>query len=275
MLITGGTGFLAKGLVKQLLADGCRRICLYSRGEYAQARMRAEFDDDPRLRWLIGDVRDASRLERAMERCSTVIHAASLKRIEVGAYCPEEFVKTNVIGTMNVIEAARKAAVDRVVFVSSDKAFEPVSPYGQTKALAESLVLTADATTPYGPRYSCVRYGNIWNSTGGILPTWREILKTGDTVPVRNPEATRFFMLLHEAVSLVLNTARTMRGGEIAIPQLPAYRVGDLPEAMGVKTKIVGMGPHEKLHEKLNEKLSSNTARRMSIDELREALASV
>src|SRR5262245_28460613 len=173
VLITGGSGFLAHGLVHQLLADGCERICLYSRGEYAQAQMRYAFDDDKRLRWFIGDVRDEDRLEVAMDGVDSVIHAAALKRIEVGAYNPEEMYKTNVVGSRNVIHAARRAGVKKAVLVSSDKAFEPVSPYGQTKALAESLFLGANAVMPNGPRFAVCRYGNVAGSTGSVIPTWK------------------------------------------------------------------------------------------------------
>lgn len=275
VLITGGTGYLAKGLVKQLLADGTRRICLYSRGEFAQAKMRADFGDDPRLRWFIGDVRDRDRLERAMERTACVIHAAALKRIEVGAYNPEEMVKTNVIGSQNVIDAARRAAVDKVLLVSSDKAFEPVSPYGQTKALAESLFLIANDTSPYGPRFSVVRYGNVAGSTGSVIPTWRLRMAEVGEVSITDPECTRFYMTLDEAVTLVLGTLRTMRGGEKTIPTLPAYRLGDLAVAMEVTQNVTGLGKFEKLHEGMAPGNTSDRARRMSVPELREAVTHV
>lgn len=272
VLITGGTGFLGHGLVRRLLDDGVPRICVYSRSEYLQARMRAEFNDDPRLRWFIGDVRDKARLEWAMESVSFVIHAAALKRIETGAYNPDEFVKTNVIGSMNVIEAARRARVAKCLLVSSDKAFEPVSPYGQTKALAESLFLTANDTAPYGPRFGVVRYGNVWNSTGSVLPMWLDALKRGDILKVTDPEVTRFFMWREEAVSLVLDTLRTMVGGEIAIPDLPAYRLGDLVEALGAKAEVIGLRDHEKRHESMGYGKCSVDARRMSVEELKEAV---
>jgi UDP-N-acetylglucosamine 4,6-dehydratase len=164
-LITGGTGFLGRALVKKLLADGCPRICIYSRNEFAQAKMRAELNDDPRLRWFIGDVRDVQRLERAMSSVYSVIHAAALKRIEVGAYNPDEMTKTNILGTLNVIEAARRAEIGKVILVSSDKAYQPVSPYGNSKAMAESLILNSN-DPQYGPRFGVVRYGNVAGSTG-------------------------------------------------------------------------------------------------------------
>lgn len=276
VLITGGTGYLARGLVRRLLAEGCMRVCIYSRGEFAQARMRREFGEDARLRWFIGDVRDRDRLERAMERVGAVVHAAALKRIEVGAYNPEEMVKTNVLGSLNVIDAARRAAVDKVLLVSSDKAFEPVSPYGQTKALAESLFLTANDVSPYGPRFAVVRYGNVAGSTGSVIPTWREHLAAGDVeVPLTDPECTRFYMTLGEAVELVLMTLREMRGGELAVPALPAFRLGDLAAAMGAAVRLTGLGPFEKLHEGMAPGNTSDRARRLSVVELREAVSLV
>lgn len=283
VLITGGTGYLGHGLVRRLLEQGCQRICIYSRGEYAQARMRAEFENDARLRWFIGDVRDQQRLERAMESVETVIHAAALKRIEVGAYNPDEMVKTNVLGSQNVIEAARRAGVQKVLLVSSDKAFEPVSPYGQSKALAESLFLAANDMSPYGPRFAVTRYGNVAGSTGSVIPTWRQIKeKWSDAivwpkvkVPVTDPECTRFYMTRDQAVELVLTTLRDMVGGELAIPDLPAFRLGDLAAAMDVDMDIRGLGAFEKKHEGMGPGNTSDMARRMDVSELREALVHV
>lgn len=273
ILITGGSGFLGQGLARRLLEAGEDRVCVFSRGEFAQARMRREFRNDPRLRFFIGDVRDRDRLERAMDRCDSVIHAAALKRIEVGAYCPEEMVLTNVVGTMNVIEAARRAGVRKVLLVSSDKAFEPVSPYGQTKALAESLFLVANQANPFGPAFAVCRYGNVAGSTGSVIPTWREILKDGEgEVPVTSPDCTRFWMSRDEAVTLVLQTLRTMRGGEFAIPTLPAFRLGDLAEAMGARMAVTGLGEFEKKHEGMAPGNTSDVARRMTVGEIREAL---
>lgn len=272
VLITGGSGFLGQGLARRLLDDGCDRVCVFSRGEYAQARMRAEFGDDERLRWFIGDVRDLERLERACESVDVVIHAAALKRIEVGHYCPDEMVKTNVAGSMNVIEAARRAGVRRVVLVSSDKAFEPVSPYGQSKALAESLFLAANRMSPVGPSYGVCRYGNVAGSTGSVIPTWREQMARGRVVRLTDPDATRFWMSRDEAVELVLK-ACWAADTEIHIPKLPAFRLGDLAEAMGAcAVNVVGLGRFEKKHETLTEGDSSDQAPRLSVAELRDRL---
>lgn len=275
-LITGGTGYLGRGLIRKLLSDTWpERICIYSRGEYAQAKVREQIPDpDGRLRWMIGDVRDRDRLRWAMHDIQVVIAAAALKRIEVGAYAPSEMVNTNVIGTMNTIDAAAYCEVAKVVYVSSDKAWQPISPYGQSKAIAEQLILAGDVERR-GPRYAVCRYGNVIGSTGSVVPRWREILKTSDTVPVTDPDATRFWMTRQEAVDLVFNTAMGMRGGELNIPTLCAFRLGDLAEAMGAKMQIVGLPAHEKKHEGLADGITSDQAHALTVAEIKERLENV
>ncbi len=275
VLITGGTGTLGHGIVERLLqGDEYGRICILSRGEKDQASVARKFSSD-RLRFFIGDVRDYIRLRRAMDGCEVVIHAAALKRIEVGVYNPEEMVKTNVLGTANVIEAARDVGANRCVLVSSDKAFEPISPYGYTKALAESLFTSADNSSgPSGPRYAGVRYGNVWCSAGSVVPVWRSILASAGRPLITSPDCTRFFMLLSEAVDFVLGAVEKMRGGEILIPDLPSYRLGDLADVMmhgGNRNWFIetGLPAHEKLHESMEKGKCSKDARRMSVGELR------
>lgn len=273
MLITGATGSFGKAFVKRLLSEGeHERICIYSRDEYKQALMNEEFNDE-RLRFFIGDVRDQDRLRRAMEDVDVVVHAAALKRIETGHYNPSEMIKTNVIGAMNVIEAAHDAKVKKVVALSTDKAFQPISAYGQSKALAESLFLAADyARGKTGPKFAVTRYGNVAGSTGSVIPKWREMV---GSVPVTAPNCTRFWMTLDESVDLVLNTINTMLGGELNIPELPAYRLSDLAQAMDLEIDIQGLPKWEKLHESMGEGNSSDKARRMTVEELRKALKSV
>ena len=274
LLITGGTGFFGRAFARHALAWGYT-VCIYSRNEYSQFLMRQEFCDDPRLRFFIGDVRDRDRLRRAMEGCDSVVHAAALKRIEVGAYDPIEMVKTNVVGTMNVIEAAMDAGVGKVVFLSSDKAFEPVSAYGQSKAIAESLILAANNIRgSIGPLFAAVRYGNVANSTGSVIPIWRKMIAEGKTVvPVTDPDATRFWMTEKEAVELVQKSLIDMKGGELFIPEtLPAFRLGDLAEAMDVGMNIVGLGVFEKLHEGMRTGLTSDKAARLSVSQIRERI---
>ncbi len=281
VLITGGTSSFAVAFAKYLLSLRSQwrpeRIVIFSRGEFRQfevTQQLAPMDVGGNLRFMIGDVRDRDRLRRAMQRVEVVIHAAALKRIEVGQYNPIEVVKTNVDGAVNVIEAAQDAGVRKVVALSSDKAFEPVSPYGTSKALAESIFVAANNTTGWnGPRFSVCRYGNVWRSTGSVVPTWAALLAQGQrTVPVTDPDCTRFFMKMNEAIKLVLNTIETMKGGEINIPSLPAYRLGDLAEAMGAEIEVKGLPPWEKKHESMAIGNSSENARRMTVEELRNAL---
>lgn len=274
ILVTGGAGFFGRGFVREALERGAERVCVFSRGEYAQHLMRNEFGDDQRIRWFIGDVRSVERLEEAMQGVDLVVHAAALKRIEVGFYNPDEMFETNLQGTRNVIRAAKRAGVSKVVGLSSDKAFEPASAYGISKAAAECVLLAANNTRGSdGPIFACVRYGNVWNSTGSIVPTWRaRIASGGIDLPVTDPDCTRFFMRRDEAVELVLRTAETMQGGELAIPRLPAFRIGDLACALGLPMSITGLSAFEKKHESMGPGNSSDRARRMSVDELKEHL---
>ena len=284
ILITGGSGAFGTAFARRLLGYPTfpERIAIFSRGEHRQAEMARELapldcndigQSTDRLRFFVGDVRDRHRLRRAMDGIDVVIHAAALKRIEVGHYNPLEIKKTNIDGAANVIDAAMDSGVKKVVALSTDKAFRPVSPYGTSKAFAESLFLAANNTRGWnGPIFAICRYGNIFGSTGSVVPTWRMILKTSNTVPVTDPECTRFYMTMDHAVDLVLATSETMKGGEIAIPVLPAYRLGDLAEAMGAKMRVTGLPAYEKLHESMDERSSSDKARRMSVAELREAL---
>lgn len=268
VLITGGTGSFGQAFTEKLLRDwNIERVAIFSRGEHAQAEMAERLGDrDNRLRFFIGDVRDRDRLRRAFYGIDVVVHAAALKRIEVGAYCPSEMVQTNIGGAINVIEAAMDAGVKKVVALSSDKAWQPISPYGQSKALAESLFRNAYGG---GPIFACCRYGNVWLSRGSVVPRWLEILKCSDTVPVTDPDATRFFMRMDEAVDLVLDTIETMQGGELNIPTLPAYRLGDLAEAMGAKMNIIGLPAYEKKHEGMCDGNTSDKARRVCVEDLR------
>lgn len=272
LLITGGSGSFGQAFTRKVLSEykGIERIAILSRGEHAQAEMAAAFNDE-RLRFFIGDVRDRDRLRRAFEGIEVVVHAAALKRIEVGYYNPSEMVKTNINGASNVIEAAMDAGVKKVVALSTDKAYQPVSPYGQSKALAETMFRNA-YQKDRGPIFAVTRYGNVWGSKGSVVPRWRELLKTTDTVPVTDPEVTRFFMRMSEACELVAGTIASMRGGELVIPELPAYRLGDLATAMGAKVKVIGLPEYEKVHEGMSDGNTSDRARRMSVGELRTIL---
>lgn len=277
ILITGGSGFFGQAFVRHLLGTtDASRICIYSRGEHRQATMREALGDNDRLRWFIGDVRDRDRLRRAMSGVEVVVHAAALKRIEVGYYNPVEMVNTNVLGAINVVEAARTARVGKVVALSTDKAFQPVSAYGYSKALAESIFLAANDN--HGTLFAVTRYGNVAGSDGSIIPRWRELMRSGFApFTITSGECTRFWMTQHEAVSLVCETIETMQGGDLVVPVLPAYQVRDLAMAMDParETLEIGLPDYEKLHESMDQNSCSKDARRMSVAELSEALKQV
>jgi UDP-N-acetylglucosamine 4,6-dehydratase len=280
MLITGGTGAFGQAFVQRCLDRGYHRICVYSRDEYKQAKMREKFGTD-KVRYFIGDVRDKERLRRAMRGCSTIIHAAALKRIEVGHYNPCEMIKTNVLGTMNIVEACQDVpSVRRVVYLSTDKAWQPVSAYGQSKALAESLILAAnDQVGQTGPKFVVTRYGNVAGSTGSVIPMWRSCIEEGRPITISDPEVTRFYMTMDEACDLVEKAITTDE--KLLIPKLPAYRLGDLlrvmmrdiePQPEVITTKL---GEYEKLHEGMAEGNTSDLAHRMTDEEIRTALGRV
>lgn len=273
ILVTGGSGFFGQAFVREALNRGAERVCVFSRSESTQALMRAEFNSD-RLRFFIGDVRDQDRLRRAMHGVDIVVHAAALKRIDAAEYNVLEATMTNVMGTQNVVSAAIDAGVKKAVLLSTDKACNPTTTYGKTKALAEDIFLGArHYAGPDGPKFAVCRYGNVTGSTGSVIPTWR---RSSGPVRVTDPAATRFFMRASEAVALVWGTAERMEGGELVIPEaLPAYSVGDLAEAMGKLYTVVGLAPNEKLHEEMRPGWSSEMARRMTVAELREELANV
>ncbi len=271
VLITGGTGSLGTALAERLILLEVPRICIFSRSEKDQAVMKRRF---PQLsRFFIGDVRDRNRLHRAMVGCDTVIHAAALKRIEVGVYNPAEMIYTNCLGSINVVEAARDAGVAKTVLVSTDKAVAPRSPYGDTKALAESIFCAANAHYgAAGSLYSVVRYGNVWGSNGSVVPIWRDICRSGAIGHITDPECTRFFITLPQAVDFVLRAIEEMRGGEIFTPDLPAYRLGDVWKAIFgfYSSAQIGLPKHEKLHEQMElDGPASNEVRRMSVEEIK------
>lgn len=275
VLITGGSGYLGHGLAQTLLDRNTHRICIYSRDEVKQARMRATFDNDPRLRFFLGDVRDLPRLQLAMRGCQYVIHAAALKRIEAIEYNVIEGIATNVLGSQNVLQAALNVqGVKRCVLVSTDKACEPTTVYGRTKAMAEDIFRTAHSYVgSHGPTFSIVRYGNVAGSTGSVIPIWRERMATGQPCEIRDPDATRFWMTRQQAVDFVLAAMDTAQPGELRVPDLPAYRLGTLAAAMGLKEyRITSLLDGEKAHESMLPGQPSNLARRMGVEELQEAL---
>lgn len=273
ILITGGTGSFGKAFTKKLLSDEhVQRICILSRDEHKQHDMRTALGENERMRYFVGCVRDRDRLRRAFEGIDIVIHAAALKRIETGAYNPTEMVRTNVGGTINVIEAAHDANVKRVVYLSTDKAFQPISAYGHSKAISESLILAANETSgSNGPTFAVTRYGNVAGSNGSVIPKWR----SAKNPTMTDPECTRFWMFMDQATSMVYDVMLDFRLKDVVVPTLPAFRLGDLATAMGIDPEITGLNSFEKKHESMDYGNCSDTARRMSIDELQDALQHV
>jgi len=258
ILITGGTGSLGTELVRQLLqrpASEIDRIAIYSRDEQKQEVMRQLFNDHPALRFFIGDVRDERRLELALTGIDTVIHAAALKIVPKGEYDPSEFMKTNVNGTNNVIHACIRMGVKKAILASTDKAVNPVNLYGSSKLMAEKLFVAGNALSGsiggHGCKFSVVRYGNVVNSRGSVVPFWRGLAAKGEKLPITHPDMTRFWITLNQAADLVLSMIPIMKGGEIFVPKLPAFHISALAYAIKEPGDIIGIRPGEKIHEAL------------------------
>jgi len=270
ILITGGTGSLGKSLVSYLLNETkVRRIAIFSRDELKQQQLRKDFQDDPRLRWFIGDVRDLDRLKRAFHDVDFVIHAAALKQVDTGEYNPMEFIKTNVLGSQNVIDAAIESGVKRVVALSTDKASSPINLYGATKLTADKLFVAANNYSfSYGTTFSVVRYGNVMGSRGSVIPFFQELAKQGEPLPITDLRMTRFWISINEAVKFIVESLQMMTGGELYVPKIPSMKIVDLARAVSPSSKLneIGMRPGEKLHE---EMISADDSRRTVILENR------
>lgn len=253
VLVTGGTGSFGKRFIQTALAKwNPAAVRVFSRDELKQHDMARDIDDD-RLRFFLGDVRDLDRLRRAMQGAEIVIHAAALKQVPACEYNPFEAVKTNILGTQNVAEAAIDSGVEKAIALSTDKAVGPANLYGATKLCAEKLFIQANVYTgPRETRLSCVRYGNVVGSRGSVVPLFRDQASTG-TVTITDERMTRFWISLDQAVDLVTNALEWMRGGEVFIPKIPSMKVVDLAKAIApeVPIRITGIRPGEKLHESL------------------------
>jgi UDP-N-acetylglucosamine 4,6-dehydratase len=275
LLITGGTGTIGRALAASALRRGFDRICILSRDEFKQAQMAAELADS-RMRYFLGDIRERDRLRRALEGVDFVIHAAALKRVEAGEYNPGEFAKTNVMGALNLIEAAHDAGVKRVVGISTDKALNPTNAYGASKLMMERILLAANNTRGLnGPYFSVTRFGNVAGSRGSVIQTWRDLISAGvKSLPVTDRRCTRYWLSQADAVSIVWAALEIMPV-EPLVPTLPAFLVSDLAEALQMPWNETGLRAGESLHEQMSQNDSSETARRMTITELGEALVSV
>lgn len=257
ILITGGTGSLGTALTEKLLSTDVEIIRIFSRDELKQTQMQSSFNDD-RLRFLIGDVRDKERLSRALEDVNIVIHAAALKQVPVIEYNPFEAIKTNVQGAQNLIEVCLDKKVEFALAIGTDKAVSPFNTYGATKLLMERLFVSANFYK--GSRdikFSCVRYGNVLGSRGSVVPIFIQQIRSGQKITITDPNMTRFNITMNQALDLIFRVLKNGYGGEVIVPKLKAYKVGDMKDAISellesiTETETMPIRPGEKFHEVL------------------------
>ena len=264
ILVTGGTGSFGKKFAEIMLRDyKPRKLIIFSRGELKQHEMRVAGFDHPSLRYFIGDVRDESRLRRALSGVDVVVHAAALKQVPACEYNPVEAVATNIDGSINLVNAALDTGVKRVLALSTDKAVNPVNLYGATKLVSEKLFVQANSYSGASPtRFSCVRYGNVLGSRGSVIPVFLAQRPTG-TLTVTDPRMTRFWITLEQGVQFVIRAIENMHGGEVFVPKIPSMSILDLAAAVAPECSCapVGIRAGEKLHEVL-----------LAEDEARQAL---
>ena len=256
LLITGGTGSFGKAFVEMTLRKfNPRKIIILSRDEMKQWDMQKIYANDDRVRFFLGDVRDRDRLYRAMDGVDFVVHAAATKIVPTAEYNPFECVKTNVIGAMNVIDAAIDKGVSKVVALSTDKASSPINLYGATKLTSDKLFVAGNAYSgEHGTSFSVVRYGNVMGSRGSVIPFFQSLLNQGvNELPITDTSMTRFMITLDQGVELVWHAFSDMVGGEIYVKKIPSMNIMDIAKAISsdIKTSIVGIRPGEKLHEQM------------------------
>jgi len=264
VLITGGTGSFGSTFVKKTLHKypDIKRLVIYSRDELKQWEMRNKFPADkyPQLRFFLGDIRDKSRLSSALEQINVVVHAAALKQVPAAEYNPIEFIKTNVIGSENLVQACMDNSVEKLIALSTDKAAAPINLYGATKLCSDKLFVAANNIV--GSRnlsFSVVRYGNVMGSRGSVMPFFLKKAKEG-FLPITDMNMTRFNISLDEGVEMVHWSIENSLGGEIFVPKIPSYRISDVAEAIApdCEKRIVGIRPGEKIHEELITSSDSN-----------------
>ncbi len=253
ILITGGTGSFGKEFIRNILRTSRpRRVIVYSRDEWKQSEMQADPEfQDKSVRFFLGDVRDKDRLCLAMRDVDYVIHAAALKQVPAAEYNPHEFIKTNVNGATNIVEAAIEAKVKRVVALSTDKAVNPVNLYGATKLCSDKVFIAANSYAGVGGTiFSVVRYGNVVGSRGSVIPLFQKQRESG-SITITNPDMTRFLITLQQGVDFVLSSLKNMVGGELFVPKIPACTVSDLANVLApdCEKNIIGLRPGEKMHE--------------------------
>ena len=259
ILITGGTGSFGKAFIRYLLRKKfpLRRIIIFSRDELKQHEMNQDeiFNENKnkQLRYFIGDIRDQERVKQALKDVDYVIHAAALKQVPAAEYNPQEFIKTNVIGTQNIVNACLESNVQKAILLSTDKASSPINLYGASKLCADKLFTSANNIV--GKKkisFSVVRYGNVMGSRGSVIETFLK-QKQKKEITITHPEMTRFNIFLDQAVEMVLWSLKNCKGGEIVVPKIPSFKVTDLAKSFGknIKIRIIGIRPGEKIHEEM------------------------
>lgn len=255
ILVTGGTGSFGKRFIKTVLDKyNPKKIIVYSRDELKQFEMQQQFKDNlQKLRFFIGDVRDKARLDLALNGVDIIIHAAAIKQVPAAEYNPMECIKTNINGAENIIEAALKHNVKRVIALSTDKAANPINLYGATKLCSDKLFVAANNLVGEREcRFSVVRYGNVAGSRGSVVPFFRKLLEDGATfLPITDMSMTRFWITLDQGIAFVLKSLVRMHGGETFVPKIPSIKITDLASAMApnLEQKEIGIRPGEKIHE--------------------------
>jgi UDP-N-acetylglucosamine 4,6-dehydratase len=257
VLITGGTGSFGQAFTKKLLTeDECAKVIIFSRDEWKQWQMSQSnpIFSSPKIRYFLGDIRDRERLNRAFRDVDVVVHAAALKQVPAAEYNPSEFIKTNVIGAMNIIDKAIDCGVKYLIALSTDKSVNPVNLYGATKLCSDKLFISGNAYVGSKgfPKMSVVRYGNVFGTRGSIVPYWQQMIAKGaKSLPVTDDRMTRFWITLDQAVDFVKDCFSKMQGGEIFIPKIPSLKIVDLAKAIAphLPIEITGIRPGEKLHE--------------------------
>jgi len=253
ILLTGGTGSFGQKFVEIILKDySPRAVRVFSRDELKQYEMMQTFNHHPKLRFLLGDVRDSNRLSRAMDGADIVVHAAALKQVPLCEYNPFEAVQTNIMGAENVLNAAISHNVSHVMAISTDKAVNPVNLYGATKMCMEKLVVAGNSYVGRlrQTRLSCTRYGNVIGSRGSVIPVFKKQKLTGK-ITITDPRMTRFWITLEQGVRFVIECIEKMQGGEVFIPKIPSMKIADLAQAIAPQCHITysGIRPGEKIHE--------------------------
>lgn len=252
ILVTGGTGSFGQKFVDTVLKEhNPRAIRIFSRGELLQQEMRQKFNDDRRLRFFIGDVRDRERVYRAMNGVNIVVHAAALKQVPTCEYNPIEAVRTNVDGAVNVIDAAIDNGVEKAMAISSDKAVQPINLYGATKLVMERLFVQANVYSGLRKsKFGCVRYGNVVGSRGSVIPLFLEQRKNG-VITITDEQMTRFWITLEQGVRFVIECVARMKGGEVFVPKIPSTKITDIADIIAPKAKreVIGIRPGEKVNE--------------------------